>query len=209
MLQHGRSGTAGVLIGFVVAFKPMFVIWPLLLLVGGHRRAGGVSLVAALGFGLLPLAQFGPSIYAQWLEVVHAEAVNTQVANASLAALLARFGIPTTLAIAIGGLLILGAGVFTWKQRPSINRTNNVALLVALIGSPLAWVGYGVFLLPVFASNWGTALVVAAAVLLCVPRLVLQGWADASPALNATIGSAYAVAWLLLLAHQWRRGEKR
>jgi hypothetical protein len=206
-LQRGRHGVAGVPIGFVVSVKPMFLVWPVMLLLRGYRRAGAVGLLAALAFGLAPMAAYGPGLYTQWLAVVHADAANRQVANASLPALLARLGVSGPVAVAAGVAAIVGVGTWVWLRRPSLASTSSLGLLAALIGSPLAWVGYGVFLLPVFARNWGAPAVVAAAVLLCVPRLVLQGWADSSPVLNATIGSAYSAAWLLLLRHELTQGD--
>jgi hypothetical protein len=207
-LQQRRLILAGALIGFVVAFKPMFVVWPLFLLIGGYRRAGVVGLIAAIASGLIPAARYGPGSYAQWLEAIRADAVNPQVANASLAAMLVRLGMAPTLALGVGAVLVVGIGAWVWLRRPSIAATSDVALLGALIGSPLAWVGYGVFLLPVFARNWSSAVaVVAAAAMLCVPRLVLQGWADGSTLLSATIGSTYCVACLLLLAHELQRDD--
>jgi hypothetical protein len=40
-----------------------------------------------------------------------------------------------------------------------------------------------------------------------IPRLTLQGWSESSVA-NATLGSAYTVAWLILLAHELFGAER-
>jgi hypothetical protein len=193
---------AGVLIGLVVAFKPMFIVWPVLLLVAGNRRAAVVSLVVAAGFTVAPLALYGPAVYGEWLDVIHTDSVNAQVANASLGGWLSRVGTPGGLALTAGVALVIAVGVWVARRRPSATHTSSVALTTALLASPLAWVGYGVFLLPVFARvRWRPTIVIAAA-LLVVPRLALQGWADQSVWVAATVGAAYSVAWLLLLARE-------
>src|SRR5262249_61702414 len=127
------------------------------------------------------------------------EQVTARVANAWAAGLLVRSGLDQPVAVAIGASLIVLLAVWVWRTRPSAGTTSGVAMAVLLLGSPLAWVGYSLFLLPLVARmRTGLALILAAA-LLCIPRLVLQDESDASPLIRYTLGAAYTIAWLILL----------
>lgn len=201
LLGRQRPVLAGVAIGFVVAFKPNFVVWPILLWLSGARRAAAASLAAATGFGLVPLALYGPRVYAEWFAAVRADAINPQVANASLAGLLTRLGAPPTVALAAAGIGLLALALWIWRRRPPAATTSALGLLGALLCSPLAWVGYGLFLLPIARgarTSWWLALGVALA---CLPRRPLQEWSDASALVRFTLGSAYTVAWAVLGAN--------
>jgi hypothetical protein len=202
-----RPVVAGALIGFIVAFKPNFVVWPLLLLLTHQRRTAISALASATLFCLLPVLLYGPNVYAQWLEAIGLEQVNAQVANASVGGLLARIGAPPWLWFEVSAMGLVGLAAWAWRQRPSARNTSGMALVGLLLCSPLAWVGYSVFLLPLFASRRGFVPVGLSAALLCIPRLLLQEWADGSPLLRVTVGSAYTVAWMLLVV-VWLRSRQ-
>lgn len=189
---------AGILIGAVVAFKPNFVVWPIFLLLAGHVRPAAAAIVSTVVFGLLPIALYGPQIYSQWFAALALESVNPQVANASLPGLAVRVGAPQWLGIAAGGLSLLLLTRILLTRRPAPRATSGVALVGLLLASPIAWVGYSLFLLPAFMRLLPGASLALAAALLCIPRLPLQEWADASIIVRLTLGSAYTVAWLLL-----------
>jgi alpha-1,2-mannosyltransferase len=201
LLMRRRWSAAGGLIGLTVAFKPNFVVWPVLLLVAGYRRAGLVSLAAAGAIGCVPMVLYGPRVYFDWLEALRLEQVNPQVANASVDGMLARDGAPPLVAVAAGLVLLATIAVLVWRRQPDTEATSGLALLALLLGSPLAWVGYTLFLLPLIARARMTLWIVAACALLCIPRLLLQDLADASLVMRITVGGAYSVAWLILL---WR-----
>ena len=198
---------AGALIGIVVAFKPNFIVWPGLLLLAGYWRVALASVVAIAGFGAIPLVRYGPRVYAEWLSALRLEQVNTQVANASLAGLLVRDGAAPVVGLAAGVVLLIGVGIWVWRRRPSFGATSGLALVGLLLGSPLAWVGYSVFLLPMVARGRMNLALLVACCLLCLPRLVLQGWADESVWLSLSLGAAYSVAWLILLVQATRDGS--
>jgi hypothetical protein len=201
LLRRQRWLAAGGLIGFVVAFKPNFLVWPVLLFVAGYRRAGLAAVGAAVAFALVPALIYGPAVYAQWLAALRLEAANAAVANASVTGLLAREGAPAFAGLVAGGALLVGLAIWAWRRRPSVTATSGAALAGLLLASPLAWVGYTLFLLPIVARARPTPLLLIACGLLCIPRLVLEGWADASPLVRVSLGAAYSVAWLLLLGY--------
>jgi hypothetical protein len=197
LLVPHRPVAAGVLIGLLAAFKPNFLVWPVLLLVAGQRRAGVAALIACAAFCLVPAARYGPQVYAQWLAAIQLEQPNSQVANASFAGELARFGAPPWVALALSGVVL--AIVALRARKMSARMVSVVALPALLLASPVAWVGYTEFLVPTVFRTPATAILLLTAALLCIPRLLLQQWSDTSALAALTLGSAYTVAWVLIL----------
>lgn len=207
LLLASRPVTAGVVLGLVIAVKPTFVVWALALLLAGHTRAGRSALLAAGLLGAAPLLVSGAGVYGQWLAVASIEAVSADPANASLSGVLARLG-AQPLARVLSGLLLGAVAVWAWRCRPDARRVSGVALVVLLLAAPLAWVGYSVFLLPIFFGlRWTSPLKLAAGLLLVPLSLVQYGASVAPPALAPLVGSVYCVAWLLVLVETVRAGR--
>ncbi len=201
-LRSNRSTIAGCLMGFVAAIKPNFVAWPILLWIAGERRAAIAATLSGAAFAAIPVLLYGPQVYARWLAAIREDAVNSQVANASIAGVLVRNGLPQSVGIAATAVVLLLTAAWMWRRRPGPVTASGVAVIGLLLASPLAWIGYSLFILPSFARMRGTVGLLIAGAALCIPRLVLQGWSDASPLLQLTIGSAYTLAWLIVLAHE-------
>lgn len=199
LLERGWAAAAGLVIGVAAAIKPNLLVWPGLLFLAGHRRA---ALSAGLSFALLsalPLLAFGPSIYARWLELVSGDGARAAFpTNASLAGLLARAGAGAA-APALSAILLAGGAVYAFRRRPDAMRTSEIGLLLALLASPLAWVHYTLFLVPIFLARRRASDFVPAALLL-VPVPFVIGLADAPPLHRLTFGSLYNWALLLFAA---------
>jgi hypothetical protein len=214
-LWLGRLPLAsGVLIGLAAALKPNFLVWAALLALIGQRRVALAAVATALGLNLLAGVIFGPQVFSQWLAAVSNEQPNGSVANAALAGLLARLGW-SQLVLIVDAIGLVALAALTWQRRPSIQRASSLALIGGLVFAPLAWVGYGLFLLPLFfeETDW-TWLTLGAAALLLVPRLIAQDWASQSMVLLLTFGSAFTWAFVLLLVQQvralgWQRAAVR
>jgi hypothetical protein len=97
-------------------------------------------------------------------------------------------------------VLVLGLLVWAYRCRPSFVTVSGVALVTALLASPIAWPGYTLLLLPVLASRPWTPLVRAGAVLLVAPPWLVFSVASASGAGWIVAGSLYGWALLLILA---------
>src|SRR3712207_6811803 len=69
LLERGAGLWAGILIGIVVAIKPNFLVWPVLLFLSGHYRPSIVACVTAGIISLIPLVIYGPEVYRQWIEL--------------------------------------------------------------------------------------------------------------------------------------------
>ena len=215
-LEDGRPMLAGVLIGVVVAVKPNFLVWPGLLFLAGHVRPAIATGVTAAALSALPLLRYGPEVYAQWVELIASDANRAVfLTNASLSGLAQRLGSPglgTVLSVGLLGALALWA----WRRRPTPVQASAFALLGALLASPIAWVQYTMFLLPLFfAVRPWTLPMRLAAVLLTVPVPLVLDFLEAPAWQQITLGSVYGWAVMLCLlglvdgrrALSWLRGR--
>ena len=195
-LEKERRLVAGLCLGALVAAKPNFAFWAVLLLVGGQAP---VTLTAALA-SALPLAAFGSQVYRQWLAVGAGFAAVWRLipADMSLMALSARLGVPE-LGMPLSGGLLLGTTWLVARLRPQGRASSKLALTATLIASPRAWVGYGVFLVPLFLERRWTWPVRAAALLLLAPWWLVWGLAEVRPAFSFGLGLIYPLALALLL----------
>ncbi|HSV29116.1 MAG TPA: glycosyltransferase family 87 protein [Candidatus Omnitrophota bacterium] len=200
LLEKGRGIEAGLLIGLLVAVKPNFLVWPALLLLAGHHRPAVVAIAVAAVSSAVPVFLYGPEIYARWVEAVTADANRAAfLTNASLTGLGARLG-SREAGLVAGAVLLAGLAWWAWRRRPDAMAASALGLVGALLASPIAWVHYTLFLLPVFFVLPASPLLVVSAALLVLPVPWVIELLDASAVAKATFGSVYAWAVILCLA---------
>ncbi|MHB0868139.1 MAG: glycosyltransferase family 87 protein [Chloroflexota bacterium] len=199
LLRGNHKVPAGILIGLTVALKPQFLVWPTLLALGGHWTVAGVAILSAGLVSLLPALVYGSSVYVAWLRVLPSASWIAQPDNASLPGLGARFGIEWVATFA-AALLLLALAIWAWRRRPSPLRISELALVAALLASPIAWVGYTLALLPLFLSRpaW-THPLAGAAMLLLFPNWLVWELSPRSMEHLMVFGSVYNLALLLAL----------
>ncbi|TAK36271.1 MAG: DUF2029 domain-containing protein [Chloroflexota bacterium] len=197
LLKRKRLVLAGLLIGILVAIKPNFVVWPVLLLAAGYPVAALPALLSGAVLSAVPLLVFGPSVYSSWLQVLPAATATGAATNGSLIGLMDRLGMPWV-GIAAATVLLLAIATWAWRCRPCILFLSAVAITSSLLAAPLAWEGYTLLLLPVFFErSWGP-LLTTAAVLLLPPAGLVMDLSRAFPWSLFTLGSAYNAALLLV-----------
>ena len=209
LLEKGPDVWAGVLIGVVVAIKPNFAVWPVLLILSRHFAPGFVAIAAAAAISAVPLVVYGPEIYRQWLELLASDQERAFfLTNASIVGLASRAGI-AEIGLALSLLLLAGSALWAFRFRPDPLRASALALLVSLLASPIAWVHYTLFLIPVLLWRWDLNGMRLVAVLFIVPVSFVVSQFGRSAWTQLTIGSVYNWALVLclgvLLADEWRR----
>lgn len=170
LLRSNRRLLAGVCVGLLIAIKPNFILWPLLLLIaGGYLPMLIATLATVVVVSLIPLLVYGPIIYQQWIPVLASSSQgNPMPSNASLAGFLARMGLAEWGTI-VSALLVLGIAIWCWRIRPDVLQLSAIGICTTLLASPIAWDGYTLLLVPVFfALCWSWPMVIAA-ILLLVP----------------------------------------
>ena len=202
LLLPRRPVLAGVAIGVLVAVKPNFAIWPLLLLVSGTWLPVLISGIVAAILSLVPALIYGPSIYRLWTHGLASYSGVAEPLNASLPGLLARLGLPW-LSLPACCILVAALMLTVWRRRPQVSQVSSLGLVASLVVSPLAWVGYTVMLLPVFWSS-RSALAWPAAIMLSVPPLLLWTISRFS-SLPASLPYVCGLLMLLVSRYRWCR----
>ncbi len=212
LLERGEGRWAGLLIGVVVAMKPNFLVWPVLLFLSGHRLPALVSIATAGAVSAVPLVVMGPEVYRQWFELIASDRERAFfLTNASLVGLTARMGLPS-LGLWLGLALLGGSALWGLRARPTALQASALALLLALLASPIAWIHYTLFLLPVLFSRWRMTGIRLVALLLIVPVPFILDRFGQPAWVQVTSGSLYNWALVLCLAallmHE-RKGRER
>jgi hypothetical protein len=172
LLARDRQLAAGILLGVLVAAKPNYALWPLLLVFCGRWKATAVAAGVAAALCALPLALYGPGIYGEWMRAVASDPHWFFPNEVSLIGLATRAGHARVGEALAAALLIASCVVVVWK-RQSLRVTSGVALSVGMLASPLAWYQYAMLLAgPLFARRWNWALTL-------VLLILLQPWAPA------------------------------
>lgn len=207
LLERGADLRAGLLIGLVIAIKPNFLVWPALLFLSGRRRPALTAVGVAGLISAIPLAAFGVEVYRQWFELIASDRERAFfLTNGSFAGLAARAGAP-----ALGPVLSLAllAGLAWWafRHRPSLQSAGSFGLLASLLASPLGWIHYTLFLLPVFFAHWSRPAIRTAGLLLVIPVPFIIDQFTKPAWVQLTIGSVYGWALVLclvaLVAAEW------
>jgi hypothetical protein len=181
-IQRKKYVLAGMAIGLVVAIKPNFIIWPIFLLVSGYYVTFITSVLSALLISLIPVLYYGIQIYEQWLEASSLR-IETLIlpGNSSILGLTARFReIDAGIVISI----ILVCTLLYFSKRKTSGRmdySENVSalgIMASILASPIAWVGYTIFLLPIYFSlkKWTYPVIISAAILSLPFGFILKLW---------------------------------
>lgn len=209
LLEKGAGVWAGILIGVVVAMKPNFAVWPALLLLSRHYVPGLAAITSAAVISAVPLAVFGPEVYRQWLELLASDQERAFfLTNASLVGLASRAGVATS-GLVLSLALLGGAALWALRYRPDAMRASALALVLSLLASPIAWVHYTLFLLPVLLWRWDLNGIRLVSVLLIIPVSFVVSQFGRAAWTQITIGSVYNWALVVclgvLVADEFRR----
>jgi hypothetical protein len=208
LLERRHWLVAGVLMGAVVAMKPNFVVWPAALLLAGHVRAPLAAAAATIVLAVIPVLTHGAGIYVRWAAVILADESRTAfLTNASIPGLAQRLGF-APLGIVCSLLIVAAIAWWAYRRRPSVMEASAIGILGGIAASPIAWVHYTLFLLPVFFRLRTSAPLLPAALLLVIPVAVVLRFLDAPMWQQATIGSSYNWAVVVLLAVLARRESR-
>lgn len=139
-LKNDRALLASVLIGVLVALKPNFAVWGIVAFAAGHYRHALTAGAVALALFVLAAVLYGPSIYSEWLHAAALDQHGLHPHNVSLWAFFTRLGLNVSPYV----VAAVAVAVIAWavRFRPSLYDLTPVAVLVAILCSPLAWLDY-------------------------------------------------------------------
>jgi hypothetical protein len=174
---HRKPTLAAICAGIVIAVKPQFLAWPILLFCTRHNRQAVVSLATAAGLSALPLFLGHRDWYAQWLTALterEQEHVIVFPQNISVYGLLQRWEVPEALAMGAVALAFAAIVVAVAIRKPPVRRVYAIGTIAALLFAPLTWDTYATLLVPVFLSErrWPLGMKAVVAIFL-IPYVLL------------------------------------
>jgi hypothetical protein len=199
LLERGEALWAGVLIGFVVALKPNFAVWPVLLFLSGHMRPALWALLTAA------LISVHPAVVLDRRFMANGSSCSPPTRSAPFSSPMPRSlacsqgSAAAPLGLALSAALLLAAAAWAFWVRPSVTRVGAIALTLSLLASPIAWVHYTLFLLPVLLSRWDLNGMRVVALLLIVPVSFVVSQFGRAAWIQVTVGSVYNWAIILCL----------
>jgi len=204
-LIDGRVGRAGLLLGLVITIKPLLLVWPALLFFAGYRRpalvAGGVFITANLATVLI----LGPEIYYRWFEVAGNQGIRILIpTNLSLSMPLAHFGV-LPLATILAAVILPSLAFWAWRTRPGHEALASVAFIAAFLCSPISWLYYLIFALPVFFWLRWTPMMTIAILIFAIPPKIIASAIFGEINLPYIFGYTYQIGFFLLIIDLVRR----
>ena len=208
LLDRKRDLTAGALIGVVVACKPNFGVWLALLWLSGNRRAAYAGLASGAMLTLLPAIVFSPGIYVEWYRAqgIEAPMIGWWPHNGSIYGIVARIG-AGWLGYPLIAAFLFAVGWLVWRRRPDAMTASSIAVAASLLASPLTWMGYDLFLVPVLLSRRWSPLLGTAAAFMVVPAWLTWDLAP-GPMWGMALVSVVSSAPLLLVMAETLRDSR-
>jgi len=200
-LERGHHQLAGIALGLMIAIKPNFAFWVLLLAVAGQVKVFLSAAATAALLSTLPVFTSGIYIYQQWLVAASEFPSFGMLAagNSSLYSLSARFG-TTIPGLALSLVLAGGSLYYAYQNKNVLQSINALGIISSLLLFPFSWTGYTMLVLPVFISkpqwNWR---VVTSAILLAFPYLLVVYLFNESRLHTVVFGWIYGWGLLLIL----------
>jgi hypothetical protein len=200
--ERGDHKLAGLALGAIIAIKPNFAFWLVLLGAAGYTTAALTAAIVTLALSILPALILGVEVYKQWLiALLNYPSLGLSIAgNTSFQSLTARFG-STSLGTFISLLFIGGSLYLIHQHKFSLNKINTLGLVGSLLISPFSWVGYTIMTLPIFFSRpkWSWPFLLSA-VLLSFPYILILYFFQKSFFNLVLFGWLYGWGLLLILA---------
>jgi hypothetical protein len=196
-LDTDHDVTSAVLIGALIAMKPNFGLWPIMLFVAGYKKAAIVSAATAFGLSVLPIFFYGPTIYLQWLQADSRDRHFIYGSDLSIFSVFARQGLPR-LGVSVVALCAIMLILFVRRTRPVQTDLAGIAICAGIICSPLAWNFYVLFAAPFFVAKRWHKLETLAAILIGMPML-FGGTADVKAPFYVTLHSLPLLIGLFLI----------
>lgn len=198
--------TAGIAIGILCALKPNFLVWPVLLILARHRKAGISAIMTFATASVFPLMfRDGLQLYRQWIDTCRKFNGIGLISNSSIVAMFMRLDpyLGTThhfrdMGYAVTIVMLLAIAWITWRTSPEVFRTSEIALVVSLLAGPLTWLGYTIVLIPMLYERRLNTLIRVGWVILCIPMPVLAWIAVGSRAQIAIMGAPYFYSLVLI-----------
>ncbi len=197
-LKSEKQLADGLLIGLLAAIRPNFLVWLGLLLIIGAWPTAAVAFGMVVFLSILPLFSYGAVVYVQWFKMLAIYKAAPLATNMSIYCLTSRLGLPT-LGLIFAFVLLVFTAFMVWRKRPNVLEVSSLAIVVALLATQYAWVGYAVLLMPIYFSRDWSRQLVASVALLCVPSIIVFYFGRQFDLAQIAVGMICFIALVLIL----------
>jgi hypothetical protein len=206
LLEKNQVVWAGIFIGVLAAFKPNFLCWPALLFLAGHHKGSVTAMGVFLVLSFIPSLIYGHNVYVQWIQLILQDnpARIAFFSNVSLFGIAYRANAGWT-ALPLSLIILSVIAFLTWRRKPPLLETSAMGIATSLLISPLAWMHYCLFLVPIFIYRPQTIAMKIGLALLAFPFILVSWSSLESISLKLTIGSIYNLAVLLIFIETGRQ----
>jgi hypothetical protein len=198
-LEKKNNLLVGLFIGLLIAIKPNFLVWPVLLFIGGNKKTGISAFFIGILLSLIPFLVWGPSIYYEWLKYSSSAGETFFPTNMSFLGIALRLGIPF-LGYLFAFSFLLFVAYWVKLSKPKENDLNGISLLSSLLASPAAWIGYTLLLLPIFFYQKLNRRLLISASLFMIPANLLLAFGSKSKLFLNLMGIIYPLALFLIIS---------
>jgi hypothetical protein len=201
-MEKGRFKLAGIALGMIIALKPNFIFWLVLIGLTGNFVVVVSGVLTALVLTLIPFIMWGPSIYRQWVTALSEyPSFGILIAgNSSLQSLgehmnFAFFGVIAAIVLTCLTLYIVYRNKYLSEET-----INSLGILGSLLISPFAWVGYTILTLPIFLSKpkWNWRILISA-LLMVFPYILVMYFSGRNHFTSVVFGWLYGWGLLILM----------
>jgi len=154
--KRGWALQCAACIGLLVAIKPTFLFWPVILFFAGYRRSAMLSVTASTLFSAAPLLLYGPEVYREWIAALAHDPHWIDRRNIALMPFFTRLG-HTTIGVTVAAVVAAALLAYAWKYRPSFDAASGIGITAGILCAPLGWCAYVLIVAPFFVArrwNW-------------------------------------------------------
>jgi hypothetical protein len=198
----------GILLGLLASIKPNFLLWILFVCLSRNWKAVLYAAITLALVAAVPLVIYGPSVYVQWWYATQlGKSILAMPGNSSFFGLASRFSYPQAglllSAVLVTFLLLRGYHIISRQSLIGPQAINEMGILSSLLASPISWLGYTIFAVPIFLSQarWSPLLMMSAAIL-SVPFILVLSLYTISLTNSVIWGWFYGAGLLLILINQ-------
>lgn len=158
--------------GLLAAVKPTFILWPLFTAIAGRWRVALQSFAVTLALWASAWLAYGTGVYRSWFHALHNDMHWLEPTDIAVAAWIARLA-NQRIGLIVAAICILGLAVMIYRTRPTPLEVAGLGLCAGVLLAPLGWAAYAIIAAPAFVlTQWGR-LGKFAAVLLCIPVMLI------------------------------------
>lgn len=200
LIEKNKDFFAAICVGILIAFKPNFLVWPVLYFLVGRKTFSLLSITIAASLQLISGYIYGFEVFDQWVQLVISDTDRRSFpTNLSFAGFFQRLNLNNFFVLTAPILALIFSALVVLKYKPKSNYVSGIALIIGILASPLGWIHYMLIAVPVFFVLRRSFILDIAMLLILIPPTFIISLDAENFLTKATIGSSYSWSALILI----------